>query len=160
MSAPVSSPPPPDPTFLATSNFTSTVILNKIFDLLLNMISILQNAAAAQANRLQFMSEWQSAYTDAQNQIHTFIQENASPETTAFASNSSSDATTRDDLNRLNTGFTNTLQNRQSIVSDDAKALQSNINQSNDAVTQQSDLGTAILQELSTLLQVLFQSPP
>ena len=48
------------------------------------------------------------------------------------------------------------MQSRQALVGDDAKALQSNVNQSNDAVTQQSNLGTAILQELSTLLSEIF----
>lgn len=154
MTLPVLPPPPPDPTSLASANYTSTIILNRIFKLILGMISTLQNVAAAQAARLKFMSSWQSAYTDAMSQIHTFIKGDTAH---AFGGTSSADATTRDDLNRLNSSYTQTLQNRQSIVSDDAKALQSNVNQSNDAVNQQSNLGTAILQELGSLLQVLFK---
>lgn len=151
---PVTPPPPPaDPTSLSSANYTSTIILNRIFTLILKMITTLQNVAAAQASRLKFMSQWQSAYTDAMSQIHTFIKGDHK----AFSGTSSSDMTARDDLNRLNASYTQTLQNRQSIISDDAKALQSNVNQSTDAVNQQSNLGTAILQELSSLLQVLFK---
>lgn len=150
----VTPPPPPDPTSLASANYTSTIILNRIFKLLLNMISSLQKVAAAQATRLKFMSSWQASYTDAMAQIHTFIKGDT---THAFGGTDSGSATTRDDLNRLNSSFTQTLQNRQSVVSDDAKALQSNVNQSNDAVNQQSNLATAILQELGTLLQTIFK---
>lgn len=153
MTTPVTPTPPPDPTSLASGNYTSTVILNRIFELILKMITSLQNAAASQANRLTFMSQWQGAYTDAMGQIHTFIK----GDNQVFSGNNSSDAVKRDDLNRLNSNFIQTLQNRQSVVSDDAKALQSNINQSNDAVNQQSNLGTAILQELSTILAAIFK---
>jgi hypothetical protein len=149
---PVVPTPPADPSNLSSGDYTSTVILNRIFSLILNMISSLQNAAAAQANRLTFMSSWQSAYTDAMSQIHTFVRDDGH----AFAEKFSSSAVHRDDMNRLNASFTQTLQNRQSVVSDSAKSLQSNVNQSNDAVNQQSNLGTAIIQELSTLLGTIF----
>jgi len=150
---PVTPPPPVDNTNLASADFTSTVILNRIFDLILTMITSLQNAAAAQANRLTFMSQWQSAYTDAMSQIHTFAQGDG----LAFSSNDSSNAVHRNDMNQLNSNYIQTLQNRQSVVSDDAKALQSNVDQSNDAVNQQSNLGTAIIQELGTLLSTIYQ---
>jgi hypothetical protein len=150
---PVLPTPPADPTNLQTGNYTSTIILNRIFALILGMIPSLQNAAAAQANRLKFMSQWQAAYTDAMSQIHTFIKGG----TGAFSGTDSASATKRDDMNRLNANFVQTLQNRQSVVSDDAKALQSNVNQSNDAVNQQSNLGTAIIQELGTLLSAIFR---
>jgi hypothetical protein len=148
MSAPVGpATPPPDPTSLATSNFNQTMILNRLFKIILGMVSSLQNAAASQANRLTFMSRWQAGYTDGMSQVHTFIT--GDPTFTAPAH--------RDDANRLNSGFIQTMQNRQSVVSDNAKSLQSNINQSNDAVNQQSNLGTAILQELGTLLGAIFK---
>lgn len=155
MTSPVTPAAPADPTSLAVGNYTSTVILNRIFNLILTMITSLQNVAAAQANRLTFMGQWQSAYTDAMSQIHTFIKDGNPNQ--AFTDGSSASATRRDDLNRLNSNFIQTMQNRQSVVSDDAKALQSNVNQSNDAVNQQSNLGTAILQELSTLLSAIFR---
>ena len=155
MTSPVTPAAPVDPTSLAVGNYTSTIILNRIFLLILNMITSLQKTAAAQANRLTFMGQWQSSYTDAMSQIHTFVKDGNPLH--AFTDGSSASATRRDDLNRLNSNFIQTMQNRQSVVSDDAKALQSNVNQSNDAVNQQSNLGTAILQELSTLLSSIFR---
>lgn len=152
MSTPITPVAPSDPTNLASANYSSTVILNRIFSLLLTMITALQNVAAAQANLLTFESQWQSVYTDVMSQIHSFTQGDGK----AFSGNDSASAVHRDDMNRLNSNFIQTLQNRQSVVSDDAKALQSNVNQSNDAVNQQSTLGTAIIQELSTLLGTIF----
>jgi hypothetical protein len=147
-------PSPPESTSsIGSSNFVSTVILNNIFDLLLKMISSLQNVAAAQANRLTFQSQWQSAYTNLMAQVPVFVAGNSGP----FSGSDTANVNARNDLNNLNSTFTQTLQNRQSIVSDNSKALQSNINQSNDAVNQQSNLGTAIIQELGTLLSAIFR---
>jgi len=150
---PVTPTAPPDPTFLRIGHYSSTVILNQIFAELVKMTSSLQNAAAAQANLLTFQSKWQSAYTDTIAQVHTFIKGDGF----AFSGTSSDAATSRDDMNRLNSNFIQTLQNRQSVVSDNSKALQSNISQSNDAVNQQLNLGVAVLQELSGLLPAIFK---
>jgi N-methylhydantoinase B/oxoprolinase/acetone carboxylase alpha subunit len=149
---PVTPAAPPDPTQLASGDYTSSVILNRIFEILLTMVTSLQNVAAAQANLLNFETNWQSVYTDVESQVHTFTQGGGG----AFSGSDSTSATHRNDMNRLNSNFIQTLQNRQSVVANNAKALQSNVNQSNDAVNQQSNLGTAILQELSTLLSTIF----
>ena len=152
MTTPVTPTSPADPTSLSPGQYTSSVILNNIFELLLKMVGSLQNVAAAQAKLLSFQTQWQSVYTDVMGQIHTFTKGG----TGAFSGTSSAAATSRNDMNRLNSNFIQTLQNRQSVVSNNAKSLQSNVNQSNDAVNQQSNLGTAILQELSTLLSTIF----
>lgn len=144
--------PPHDPTNLTGSNLTSTIILNNILNLVIKMTSSLQAAAAAQAGRLQFMTAWQKAYTDAMNQIHTFVNGNND----FIGGGSSDNATSRDSLNRFNSNMTQVMQNRQSVITDDAKALQSNVQQSNDAVNQQANLGTSILQDMSTLMGTMF----
>lgn len=151
MTQPVNFVPPGDPTELQYGNYTRSGILNDIFNQILQMTTSLQQVAAAQANRLNILTQWQKAYTDLMAQVPTFSEAGG-----AFKGSGTSVSKTRDDLNRLNAAFTQTLQNRQSVVSDDAKALQSSVNQSNDAVNQQSNLGTAILQELSTLLGTIF----
>jgi hypothetical protein len=153
MTQPVTPTYPADPTSLGSAGYTSTIILNDIFDLVVEMTTSLQNVAAAQAERLNFLTDWQKAYTDALAQVHTFIKNNGD----SIDANNSSEAQARDDLNRLNSNLIQTMQNRQSVVSDEAKALQSNVNQSNDAVNQQSNLGTAIIQELSSLLSAIYK---
>jgi len=148
---PVTPTGPADPTSLAPGDYTSTVILNRIFSLILTMITALQDATAAQANRLTFLGTWQNSYTQLNAEIPTFTQTSGS----SFPGNMNTSQ--RGQLNQLNTTLSTTVQNRQSVVSDAAKALQSNVNQSNDAVNSQSTLGTSILQELSTLLSSIFK---
>lgn len=146
--------PPVDPTSLAAARFNQTAILNNIFNLILNMVTSLQNVAVAQADRLTFLTKWQKSYTDTMAQIHTFIQGGGDG---ISAANESWQGAARQSLNQLNSNYIQTLQNRQSVVSDDAKALQSHVNQSNDAVNQQSNLATAIIQELNTLLSSIYR---
>lgn len=149
---PPSPTPPADATSLSSAKYTSTIVLNRVFKIILNMVLSLQNVAAVQAQRLSFMADWQKAYTDLMAQVHTFVKGDGS----AFGADTSTASAVRDDLNRLNTTLTTTMQNRQSIVSDDAKALQSNVNQSNDAVSQHLTLANTILDQLKSLLGAIF----
>jgi len=141
-------------TSVSTSSTKKVLILDRLFRLLVSMIESLQGVAAAQADRLSFLSQWQKSYTDVMNQVPTFIRANGMP---SIDRGGGSDPGARDDLNRLNSTFTEQLRSNRSIVGDDAKALQSNVNQSNDAVTQQSDLTTALIQQMSTILGAIFR---
>lgn len=141
-------------TSVETSASKKVLILDRIFRLLVSMIESLQGVAAAQADRLSFLTQWQKAYTDKMNQVPTFIQSNGMPGIDGGGDESRS---ARDDLNRLNSTFTENMRANRSVISDDAKALQSNVNQSNDAVTQQSDLTTALIQQFSTILGAIYR---
>lgn len=143
--------PPYDPTSLSPGKYTESGILNNIFNEIINMTTTLQDAAASQANRLNILSTWQSAYTNAMSQVPSFTYTSG-----PFTASNTTNMNIRNDLNRIASAETQTMQNRQSVVSDDAKALQSNVNQSNDAVNAQSNLGTSIIQEMSTLLSSIF----
>lgn len=140
------------------ARFDLMTILNKIFLLLTDIIGDLQSVAASQADRLQFLTSWQEAYTDKLNQIPTFVGGPGAGDTgSPIESSSTSDSNAREDLNQLNTAFTNQLQGDRSIVEDDAKSLQASVNQSNDEVNQQSDLATSIIQQFSTILGAIFR---
>lgn len=153
MSVPVTPTPPPDSTNLAPANYTSTNVLDRVFSLILKMLQALQRVAVAQSDRLTFLTQWQKAYSDLMDQVHTFIKNNGD----FIGGPDSAMSTARDDLNRLNTSFTEMMRNRRSLISDDSKALQSNVSQTNDAVNQQSTTGTTILQELSTILSSIYR---
>lgn len=133
----------------ATSNQTD--ILNKIFALLVQMIGTLQQVAAAQASNLTFITKWQNAYTNLSTQVHTFT----TSDTQAPASGVNQ--TQRDQLNALNSSFTQNIQSRRSVLQDSSKALQTNLNQSDDSANQQANLCTSIIQELSTLLGAIYR---
>ncbi len=281
-------PNPPgyvDATTLSSGNYGKPFILTKVFDLLVLMIDVLQRTAAAQANRLNILTEWQKAYTDELNQVHAFVESNGDQEgtllsagyitssgsvigapngeegaklpevqvptgsdipnlTSNFAGNNNqngsnnipyiSDKATnpaqsdsvadaplnsdpnlkflysgsgsqtpvsiavvnagasneyyeagssgsyytwgtsnskgaidgsstaainaRAGLTTTNSTYTQQIQGNLNVVSNDSKTLQANINQSNDAVQSQSDMATAILQQMSTILTAIFQA--
>lgn len=123
-------------------------ILNTIFDLVVKMIATLQIVAAAQSDRLKFDTSWQQAYTNLEASIHSFVK--SGPEWIQ------GDDDSRNQLNQANQTYTQEIQSRITVVNNDSKQLQTNINQSNDEVNQQTSLGTAIIQQLSSLLSAIY----
>lgn len=157
-------PPPPiytDQSELNPGHYYQPLVLDRIFSLLVLMIDVLQKGTAAQANRLNLLTSWQKAYTDKMNQIHAFVAGNGDGHTdfsySGLDSGSPQAAAIRQDLNTANTSFTQQMQGNLQVVSNDAKQLQTNINQSNDAVQSQTDMATAVLQQLSTILTSIYQ---
>ncbi len=161
-------------------HFGKPLILNNIFELLVSMIQVLQRTAAAQANQLNFLSNWQKAYTDEMNQIHSFVAANGDAAVTennrnntevipssvnamswtigGLDSTSADAGAIRQDLNSANTTYTQEMQGNNNVISNDAKSLQTNVNQTNDAVQSQTDMATSILQQLSTILTSIYQA--
>ena len=138
--------PPADPTSLRSAGYTLASILNGVFKSIISITTSLQSATAAEASRTTLMTSWQAAYTNMMNEVHTFTQG------TDFISGTDSKSVTgRGDLNRLNTAYIQTLQNRQGAISSTSKQLQSNVDQSNSAVTAMTSLASSFMQELSTL---------
>lgn len=163
-----------DDTNNSWGNFGQPLTLNKIFKLLVLMVDVLQKTAAAQANRLNFLTAWQKAYTDEMNQIHAFVGGNGDASNTptlkpgdpkinwtfgGLDSSGSKQATAmRQDLNTTNTTYTQQMQANSQVIANDAKQLQTQVNESNDAVQSQTDMATSILQQLSTILTSIYQS--
>jgi hypothetical protein len=148
--------PPVTPTTgtsLAGGNFQATNILDKVYSLILQMLAALQRVAVAQSERLDFLTQWQKAYSDLLDQVHTFIKSNGD----GIDGTNSNEMTARDDLNRLNSSFTEMMKNRRSLLSDDGKALQSQVTQTTDNTTQQLQAATSILQTLSTILSSIYR---
>lgn len=142
MTTPVS---PVDPTSLASGNYNTTIILNNIFELLTKSLTAIQNVAATQAQSLQFFSNWQNYYTNLENEV---------PNPTTFTNLGGSAGATQTAA-QFNTTLITLLQNRQSIVADSTKNMQTVVNQSNDAASSAANLGSSLLQEMTTLLPIV-----
>lgn len=141
-----------DPTTLAPAQLNLTSIISNVIRLASRMTEVLQKTAAAQATLLTLYANMQRAYTDKMADIPI----SPPPGTWATATDAASqDARARYQAKVAN--LTSTLQNRQSIVSDTAKAQQSAVNQSNDAVNQQANIGSTLLQEVQTLLSAIYR---
>lgn len=157
MSGPVGPLPPlvspPDSTSLAPGKYVDVIILNRLFALLTSMIEVLQQVGIAQAERLGFLTNWQSSYTDVMNQIHAFVKDNGD----TIDGGSSSEGTIRNELNQVNATYTEQIRANGATLNDTAKALQSNINSTNDAQQQQATMATSILQQMSTILSSIFR---
>ncbi|MCB1112840.1 MAG: hypothetical protein H7A37_01685 [Chlamydiales bacterium] len=138
-----------------------TLIIDRVFLLLVRMIEVLQKCAAAQSDRLNFLTQWQKAYTDQMDTIHAFAGDNGDAiDKTGDAENDSSvreQRDARDDLNRVNSTYTEELRSRRSVISDDAKSLQTTVNQTSDAANQQTNMATSLLQQLSTILSAIYR---
>ncbi|MEC7839972.1 MAG: hypothetical protein VX777_08040 [Chlamydiota bacterium] len=138
--------------------FSKTLIIDRILYLTIKMIGVLQQAAAAQANRINFLTQWQKAYTDVMDQVHAFTVNNGDKFDSDSDSDNDKETTLQQNLNQVNSVYTTTETNRRSIISDDAKSLQTTVNQTSDAVNSQSSLAKSFLQELNSLLSTIFRS--
>lgn len=132
-----------------SGSFTKVVIIEKIYALIVEMVGTLQQLAASQSDRLRVLTQWQQAYTKLQTQLPTFIKNDGS----ALGLSQ----TSRDEANKYSQATLESITSRRSVIQDDAKALQSTLNQSNDSANQQANMGTAIIQELSTILGAIYR---
>ncbi|MCB1118396.1 MAG: hypothetical protein KDK65_00390 [Chlamydiia bacterium] len=130
-------------------HFDNVRVINRIILLLIELIDTTQRVATVQAQRLGFFTSWQRAYTDLLGQVRTFVEDGPEKD---VGNNSR-----RQQLNDANQVYTTSLQSRRQVVSDDAKAQQSSVNASQDAVQQQSSAVTSFLQQLSSLLGAIYR---
>jgi hypothetical protein len=139
-----------------------TYIINEVLMALIQMIGVVQSVAAAQANQLNFLAQWQAAYTNKLNQMHIFADGDGTVLGTTFDGKNNewsvqSRTIARNTVNQVNQSYITKLQANQSNISDTAKAMQTNVNQSNDSANQQASIADSILQELSTILSSIFR---
>jgi hypothetical protein len=143
-------------------NFVSTVdtqtasqllVIDRILRLLISMIDVLQRISAVQANRLSFLTEWQRAYTDQLTDVPQYTAGDGTP----LESNATHAKNWRSDVNSRMQSVTEKIRAWRGEVQDQAKALQSSINASQDAANQQTQMATSLLQQLSTILAQIFR---
>ena len=136
----------------------------------MEMIDTLQKVSASQAERLTFLSRWQEAYTRQLTDIPTFTVGDGSaidggllktgevlPPNTMKDQLSDKEAKARTAVNQKMSALQEKSRARRGQISDYAKAMQSNLNQSQDNANQQTDIATAIIQQLSTILASIFR---
>jgi hypothetical protein len=133
------------------------LIIDRILRLMIDMIDVLNSVAASQANRLAgFLTNWQREYTNLMDQVPTFSGGDGT-KLGEQTDNQKDFEAARNELNQKMASLLEGLRSKRSLVQDDAKALQSVINQTQDAANQQTNIATAILQQLSTILGAIFR---
>lgn len=138
-------------------SFKKVVIIDQILRLIIQMIGTLQKVAAMQSDRLRILTLQQSAYTTMITQVPVFTQGDGSIFGRTDLTSKEEAQKARDQANNYNQTLTETIRSRRTTVQDDAKTLQSNINQSNDSANDQASTATALLQTMSTLLGAIFR---
>jgi hypothetical protein len=145
-----------DVSSLNKNHALKTSELNRIYEMLVKMIGILQEVAVAEADQLKFLNKWQQAYTDKMSQVPTFVQNQ--PGMPRDISGQESEASAlRQDLNQSGSEWTQKMQSRLNIVQDTAKAQQTTLSQTQNAIDQQSSLATSIIQQMNTILASIFR---
>jgi hypothetical protein len=139
---------PSDSTSLASGNYTSTAIFERVYFALVSMIAVLQETAAVQSQLLQLQSQWQAAYTDLSAQVPTFLQGDSSP----FGGTGTDAGQLRSDLNQFNSMLTENLRNKRTLINDNANSEQTNINQTTNSVDNAANMAQALLQLMQTIL--------
>ncbi len=128
-------------------------IINRILALLISMIGVLQKVGISQANHLTFTTSYQKSYTALQQQIPTFGAGQLGPNGQQLVISPDNKNTERNTINStISANLADNIRSLNSLQQDSAKQQQSNINQTNDAVTNQTDMATTFLQQLNTLL--------
>lgn len=136
-----------------TGTDTELLVIDRILRLLISIIDILQRVSAVQANRLGFLTDWQTAYTDHLTEIPQFAQGDNTP----LGFGNTIVKNFRSEANARMQAVTEKVRAWRSAVQDQAKAMQSTINQSQDAANQQTQMATSIIQQLSTILSQIFR---
>ena len=138
-------------------SFKKVVVIDQILRLIVQMIGTLQKVAAMQSDRLRILTLQQSAYTTMITQVPVFTQGDGTVFGRTDLTSKDEAQKARDQANNYNQTLTETIRSRRTTVQDDAKTLQSNINQSNDSANDQASTATALLQTMSTLLAAIYR---
>lgn len=133
---------------------SKTLILLRLFVLLVEMIEQLQRVTAAQANRLKFYASYQKAYTQLLAKIPVINVKNIAQRVDADGQTETQIAQA---VQQFTSQWTEIQRGYRSVVGDESKEHQTAVNQSNEIVNQQAQLGTSILQQMSTILTTIFK---
>lgn len=143
---------------LAGNSSEKVVVINRILALLIQIISSLQNIAIAQSNHLTFRTKFQEAYTGLQKQVPVFLVGDSQGTPFKLRTTGTDESSARNDINSvLNSNLIDNLRTLRGLQEDAAKQEQANINQTTDAVNQQTDMASNFIQQLTTLLNTIFK---
>lgn len=138
-----------DPTSLHPGKYLLGLQLNRVMNLLIEMVATLQKVAVQQSQKLSFFSQMQNANTAQMNSVHTWVLNDSAP---TFISGSGDDQNTnRQSLNQSNTGYIQAIKANNDLIANTAKQIQTNVNQTQDAVSQQSNMLTSLIQQLRSI---------
>lgn len=139
-----------DPSTVHPGKYLMGVMMSRIINLLITMVKTMQSIAVQQSQKLSFFSKMQNVNTAQMNSVHTFALNN--PGDATYIAEKSDDANTfRQSLNQSNSTFIERIRANNNLVANTAKQIQTNVNQTQDAVNQQSNMMTSLIQQIRSI---------
>lgn len=139
---------------LAGNDSSKVQVINRILVLLIKIIKSLQEVGIEQAGHLRFTTSYQRAYTTLQTQVPIFLRSSTGP----LGGTGDQAIKDRGEINTVfNANIIDNLRNLRGLQEDSAKKQQSDLNQTNDAVNQQTDMATTFIQQMSSLLSSILR---
>lgn len=143
-------------TSLSGNRSEKALVITRILRLVSDIIETMQRITATQARQLDFLTELQKNYTTLQDNIPIFT-ENQQGLGSTLGGSGGGDPERRQELNGFNQQIIEIVRGRKQIEENNAKQVQTLVNQSNDAVNQQAEIASTLLQQLSSLLQAIYR---
>lgn len=138
-----------DPSTVHPGKYLLGIMMSRILNLLIAMTKTMSSLAVQQSQKLSFFSKMQNANTAQMNSVHTFVMNNSDP---AYISAKGDDQNTfRQALNQVNSTYIEQIRANNNLVANTAKQIQTNINQTQDAVNQQSNMLTSLIQQVRSI---------
>ena len=163
-------------TTLDQAGFSNVKIIGQVYNNIVGVINDLQSLTLAQANRLNFYSNYSMAYTNEIYNVPFLLPNDGTPidlasdpastiatgvgsqNVTTAPSAAVQAATFRQEADTAANQWVQNLQNFRSQVTSQAQNQQTIVQTSNSAVNQQTNFATFILQMLNQLLKSIFHS--
>lgn len=138
-----------DPTSLHPGKYLMGIIMSRVINLLIIMVKTMQKVAVEQSQKLSFFSQMQNANTAQMNSVHTFVLNNSDP--TYISARGDEQNTNRQALNQSNSTYIEQIRANNNLIANTAKQIQTNVNQTQDAVNQQSNMLTSLIQQIRSI---------
>lgn len=136
--------------------YQQAIIMNEVFDILVSMISTIQQAAVAQGARLKILAAWEQQYTKVMGQTHIFNTADDS-EISVNDPGGNDEATNFSIANTAQQTARENMRAFRDIISDDVRELQTSVSQTSDSASQQASIATALLQSLEGIVTLIFR---
>lgn len=138
-----------DPTTLHPGKYLMGIMIIRVMNLLITMSKTLERVAVFQAEKLSFFSKMQNANTALMNTVHTFVLNNSDP--IYISGKETEQNTARQNLNQKMTGDIEEIKATNNLYTNTAKQVQTNVNQTQDKVSQQSNMLTSLIQQMRSI---------
>lgn len=148
-----------DDTSLHPGKYLFGIMINRVMALLTTLVKTMQGVAVLQSDKLAFFTKMQQANTAQMNSVHTFVINNRDAYVSVKGDGqNSTESLARQALNQTNSAYIQQIQANNNMIANSAKQQQTNINQTQEAVTACSNQLTSILQQLRSINSAVSQA--